>query len=110
MIEQSIYSGSGAASTTSVPFQIDDLTCYSVQIVFSGGGSDLVGTLSLEASNDGTTYITVQGTSYPVTASTNLFYNVADAGYRWARVRWAYTSGTGNMAMTQVIKQPANRF
>ncbi len=110
MIEQQIYSGDAAASTVSVPFQIDDLTTYSVQVVFSGGGGNLVGVLTLEASNDAVTYITVQGSSTNVTASTNLMYNVTDAGYRWARVRWVYTSGTGNMVITNTIKQPANRY
>lgn len=111
MIQSEIMSQQNAATDlTSVPFQLDDLTLYGVQVVFSGGASNLVGTLSLEASNDATTWITIDGSAQPVAASTNHFWNVADAGYRWCRAVWDYTSGTGNITMTVTIKEPRNRF
>lgn len=111
MIEQQIMSNQSAAvDVTSVPVQIDDLNLYGVQVVFSGGASDLAGVLTLEASNDNVTYITIQGSAQTVSASQNHFWNVEDAAYRWFRAVWTYTSGTGNITMIVVIKQPTNRF
>lgn len=111
MIQSEILSNTSAAvDLTSVPVQIEDLTVYGVQVTFSGGAGNLVGTLSLEASNDGVTYIPISGSSQPVTASTNHYWNVADAAYRWFRAVWDYTSGTGNVTMNVTIKQPSNRF
>lgn len=110
MFEPEIYNGTAAADAMSVPVQIDDLTAYSVQITFSGGAGDLAGVLTVEASNDAVTFVTVAGSAQTVVASTNHVYNVSDASYRWFRIVWDYTSGTGNMVMKAVIKQPVNRF
>lgn len=110
MIESQIYSGSGAADCQSVPVQIDDLTAYGVQVTFSGGGGNLAGVLTIEASNDNINYVTVAGSAQTVVSSTNHVYNVSDASYRWFRCVWDYTSGTGNIDMNVVIKQPVNRF
>lgn len=110
MIQNELYNGSAAASFVTPGEQIDDLTPYSVQCAFSGGAGNLEGTLTVEASNDNVTYITVTGSSQAVTASTNHMYNVSDAAYRWFRIRWVYTSGTGNLRILDTIKQPANRY
>lgn len=107
---------SAAADRTSVPFQIDDLTNYSVQVNFSAGAGDLVGVLSLECSNDydgqtGTgTWITVTGSQQAVAASADHMWNVYEASYKWVRAQWDYTSGTGNIEMLNVIKEPRNRY
>lgn len=112
MIQSEIMSNASAAtSRTSVPFQIDDLTIYSVQVVFTG--VDVVGTLTLEATNDDSdsaSWTTVQNSSQAVVASANHIWNVDGAGYRWCRARWVYTSGTGNIKMNTTIKEPANRY
>lgn len=110
MIESQIFSGSGTADAMSCPVQIDDLTSYGVQVTFSAGGGDLAGVLTLEASNDNVTYVTIAGSAQTVVASTNHIWNVSDASYRWFRAVWTYTSGTGHIEMGVVIKQPTNRF
>lgn len=110
MIELQIYNGSAAADAMSVPVQIDDLINYSVEVEFSGGAGDLAGVLTMEASVTGNNYVTIAGSAQTVASSTNHVYDVEGAGYRWFRCVWTYTSGTGNMLMSAVIKQPVNRF
>jgi hypothetical protein len=102
---------SAAADAVSVPFQIDDLIIYSVQVIFTG--VNVVGVLTLEATNDDSdaaSWTTIQNSSQAVIASANHVWNVSGAGYRWCRARWDYTSGTGNIKMNTTIKEPANRF
>lgn len=106
IIAEIMANGDAASDRQSVPVQIDDLTVYGVQVVFSGGAGDLEGTLSLLASNDNVTYITIDGSSQLVAASANHYWNVEDAAYRWFKADWDYTSGTGNITMNVVIKQP----
>lgn len=97
---------SAAGSITSAGFQLADLQDFSVTVDFTG--SNVVGTLTLEGSNsqkgDGG-WITVSGSSQAVTASADHMWVVATAMYRWVRVVWAYTSGTGNITATLVAKQ-----
>lgn len=109
MKEVQIYSGTGAADAVSVPYQIDDLTNYSVEVEFSGGGGDLAGVLTLEASVTGNNYVTIAGSAQTVVTSTNHVYDVEGAGYKWFQCRWVYTSGTGNILMSALIKQPVTR-
>ena len=104
MIESQILATvSATASVNSVPFQIDDLTVYSVQVTFSG--LNVVGTLTLQASNDAVTWIDIEDSAQAVTASSSHMWNVKGAGYRWSRAAWVYTSGTGNIGMTVCIKE-----
>ena len=87
-------------------FDLGDLQTFSVQAVFSGGGGDLAGTLTLEATNDtAATPSTVTGSSQAVTTSTNHTWNVNGAGYRYVRAFWDFTSGTGNLTVTFVAKE-----
>jgi hypothetical protein len=112
MIQSEIMSNASAVtSRVSVPFQIDDLLVYSVQAVFTG--VNVVGVLTLEATNDdtdSTSWTTIQDSTQAVIASANHIWNVNGAGYRWCRARWVYTSGTGNIKMNVTIKEPANRY
>lgn len=110
MIESQLYNGTAASTQTSVPFQIDDLNTYGVEVVFSGGAGNLVGVLTLEASVLGITYVSVAGSAQTVAASENHVYDVSGAGYKWFRIVWTYTSGTGNMVISTLVKQPTNRF
>lgn len=108
MKQVSLYSGTGASSFVSVPFDLGDLDVYACQVIFSGGGANLAGTLTLEASADespATNFVTVTGSSQSVTSSTNHTWNVQGAGYRYVRVRWSYTSGTGNASVSITAKE-----
>jgi len=98
-----ITATSAATSVTTPPVDLGDLTNYSVDITFTG--SNVVGTLTLESSVFGTQWNTVSGSSQAVTASTNHEYTVCGASYRYFRLKWVYTSGTGNISARTFIKE-----
>lgn len=92
------------ASVVSADQDLGDLTAYSVHVVFAGAGN-LVGTLTLEASNDDINYVEIAGTEQAVSNSEQHLWNAADAGYRRVRVRWVYTSGSGTISAKFIGKQ-----
>ena len=100
---------SAAANKTSIYYGLGDLTGYAIQVIFSGGGSDLVGTLTLESSCDmtqpPTEFTTITGTSQAVTASAKHTWNVSGAQYPYVRAKWVFTSGTGNITMNITAKE-----
>lgn len=93
---------SAASNITSAPIDLGDIINFSVQANISG--SDVVGTFHLEVSNDGSTWFDLSGATDSVSASSDVFLNVNDAGYRYVRYDWAYTSGTGNITVYYVGK------
>lgn len=93
---------SAASSKTSNYYDLVDLRCYAIQILLSG--TDLAGTLTLEASIDATTWVTVSGSSQSITSSADHLYDVGQAGYRYVRCVWTYSSGTGNITVTIAVK------
>ncbi len=101
---QLISSADATSNLTSVPLDIGDEKVYSIQADFTGGGGDLVGTLKLQASVDGSTYVDVTDSDQAVAASADHLWSVTDAGYRYVRVDWAFTSGTGNLTVKAIIK------
>lgn len=103
-----LESQSAAASATTVPLEIGDYLNYSIVVEFTG--SNVAGDLYLEASINGTTYFTVDGTPQSVSNSEDHMWNVRDAGYRYVRCVWTYTSGTGNIVVRAMVKQPIVRI
>lgn len=109
MKEASLVDAGNAASTiTSVPFDLGDLINFSIANAFSSG--TLNGALVLQGSLDGTTYGDIDGTSKSVVSGGTVIYSVEGAGYRWVRVKWTNTSGTGTMTSRIYVKEPQNRF
>lgn len=98
-----IQTASAATSVTSAYYDLGDITNFSVYVDFTG--ADVVGTLTLECSNDGSAFITVTGSSQAVSTSTDHCWSVSGAGYRYLRVKWVYTSGTGNITAYFVAKE-----
>lgn len=101
-----IYPATSAASNvTSVPFDLGDLQTYSVAVDFSG--SNVAGTLTLESLNDKDNgdWVTVTSSSQAVTSSASHVWNVTGAGYRWVRVKWVASSGTGNISAQLIAKE-----
>lgn len=96
----------GTASFTTPPFDLGDLRTFGVFVLFPGGGT-LAGTLTLEASPDTTdaNFVTVSSTSQAVLASTQHTWSCVEQGYRYVRVRWAFTSGAGNMQILAQLKE-----
>ena len=92
------------ATIDSAAFDLGDLQTYSIQVDFSG--ADVAGTLTLESSYfaEGP-WTTVLNSSQSVTASADHTWSVLGAGYRFVRVHWVYTSGTGNITANLVGKE-----
>lgn len=93
---------SAAVDVTSGAMDLQDLEKYAIACVISG--SNIAGTMILQASVEGTTYFTVANSSTAITNSDDVFYDVTAAGYRYARVKWTASSGTGNLTVTGFIK------
>lgn len=94
-----------AATTPNVSasYLLGDVTNYCVSVDFTG--SDVAGTLTLESAPASTgPWTTVLNSSQAITSSGDHMWNVNGASYPWVRVRWVYTSGTGNITVTLVAK------
>lgn len=94
---------SAAASWTSEKVFLADLKVFAISVDFSG--SNVVGTLKLQASIDGSVWVDIAGSSQAVTASADHMWAAEGAGYPYVRVDWTYTSGTGNMTVKAILKQ-----
>ncbi len=107
MKECNLYAVSQTAGSDqrSSIFDLGDLSTFSIAVDFSGGAGDLVGTLYLECSNDGTDFVVVANSSQAITVSASHMWSVTWAGYRYIRVYWDYTSGTGAIAAKLVAKE-----
>lgn len=93
-----------ATNFTTVPLDLGDLDRYSIQIEFTG--VNVVGTLTLEIQDVSTlSWVTISESTQAVTASANHFYSVQNGEYRYVRLRWVYTSGSGNISAVAIIKE-----
>lgn len=91
-----LVSAANAASTvTSIGVDKGDVDGYAVEVSFSSG--TLNGTLTLEASISGNVYATISGSSQSVTSGAQHVYNVTDAKYKYFRLKWVPSSGTGTI-------------
>lgn len=95
---------SAASSVTSGAFDLGELVGFSAQILISG--SNVAGTLLLKASLDDVTYVDISGSSQSITSSADHIYNISSAQYRYFKVDWTYSSGTGNITITALAKEP----
>ena len=95
---------SAASSATTISADLGDLTGASVQVSFSG--SNVVGSVALLGSNDNVNFATIPSSTTAVSASSGVLYNLNGAQYRYVQVAWTYTSGTGNITTTVLVKQP----
>lgn len=93
-----------ATAFSSAPLLLNDSSSAYIQVLISG--SDVVGTLSLQASADNVTYVTVAGSTQAITASADHAWNVSGLAAKYLRVVWAYTSGTGNISIQVNVKNP----
>lgn len=101
---QLVQTKDAAGSFNSNPYDLNDLKTFSIAVVFTG--SDVAGTLQLQASLDAITYFDVPDSSQSVTGSAGHIWDVVTCGYRYVRVSWTYTSGTGNITETLFVKEP----
>lgn len=76
---------------------------FAIQVVFSS--ATLAGTLTLEGSLDGATFVEVAGSSQAIAAGESHLYNVANAFYTQVRVRWVRSAGTGTITIDMTEKE-----
>ena len=93
---------SAAANTDSGVLDLVDLTTASFYVAFTG--TNVVGTLTLQGSVDGSTFFDYPSSTQAVTASTGHIYDLNPTGVRYFRVHWVYTSGTGNITILAYTK------
>ena len=99
-----------AATLHSFGELIEGLAVYSIQAVFTGSP---VGSLILQGSNDMVPISQVQGTdpaanvvnwstiantTTAVSTAGSQLWNMPSEGYRWVRVLYTFTSGTGSIS------------
>ncbi len=61
-------------------------------------GSALTGTVTLQASNDSATWDSVTNSTQNVSGPGGFMWNVMNVNYRYVRVSFTYTSGSGAIA------------
>lgn len=81
-----------ASNQTSDTFELNDASGYCVHSIFTGAP---VGSLIVEASNDGTNFVAED--THAVSAAGQRLYNKDGAYYKYVRVRYSFTSGTGSL-------------
>ena len=98
-----IVDGDMSGNITSAAQPLDFIVIYSVQLVWAG--TLPVGTVTLEASNDGTTWTTVADSSTAISGNTGsgiIEYSLA--GHKNVRVKYTRTSGVGTLNCWIYIK------
>lgn len=102
-IVELVSAANAASDITSVAMDLGDLKDCSIQCKFSS--ATLNGTLYLQASNDNSEFSNISGASQAVVSGASHMFNVSAAGYRYLRVFWDATSGTGTMTANALIKE-----
>lgn len=89
---------------TATGVDLNQLNLASMQAVYTGSP---VGTLKVQVSNDNvphqnqvTHWTDYTGSSVAISAAGNTLYNMSFVGYRWARLVYTKTSGTGSITAT----------
>ena len=100
---QLISAQDAGSNITSIPVDLGDLRDFSIHIDFSG--ATLGGSLTLQASNDQTDFVTVSGSTQVIASAASHVYNVQGAAYRYVRLTWTQTGGAGTMTATAVLKE-----
>lgn len=104
MKELPLISATDASSNiTSIGFNLGDLQVYSIHADFTG--STLGGTIKLQASNDNSDYVDISGASQVIASAASHIFNVVNAAYKWVRIVWTQTGGTGNLTARIVVKE-----
>lgn len=98
-----VNAATAATFSQSASIALNDLQVFSIAVVVSG--SNVAGTFTVLGSNDNVTFFPVSGSSQVITSSDDVFYDVTRSGYRFAALGFTYTSGTGTITATAVVKE-----
>lgn len=98
-----VDAANAAVSITSVAYDLGDLKSCSIHVDFTG--SDLAGSLKLQASNDNSDWVDVGNSTQSVTSATSHLWNITSAEYRYIRPVWTASSGSGNITVVLYAKE-----
>jgi len=100
-----LNAATATSNVTSIPYQLNDSKDYSIHVNFSSTG--LNGSLVLEASNTNATndYIPITESTQAVASGAKHMWNVYEAQYKFVRMAWTRTSGTGTITAYFVEKE-----
>lgn len=98
-----ISTGNAGADYTSTQMDLGDILNLSIQVTFSS--ATLNGSLKLQSSNDNTNYTDVTGSTQAIVSGASHMWSVVNATYRYIRVVWTWTSGTGTLSSNALIKE-----
>lgn len=99
-----LSAGDMSASVNSDNVKLDQIYGFSFHAIFTGAP---VGTFKLQASNDPsapTNWADIPDSEQPVVGSGDIFWNYNGAFYKWVRVVYSRTSGTGTCNVTYSSK------
>lgn len=94
---------SAAVDLTSGALDLGDDLTAGISCIFTG--SDIVGVLKVQVSRDNSTYFDASNSSVNVSASEDEGFDI-ETGFRYVRIDWTATSGTGNLTVTGSVKEP----
>lgn len=105
VITQIMTNASLGASVNSSVVDLNQINLLSVQAIWTGGTA--AGTLNIQVSNDNvqkisdiTNWTDYTGSSTTIAGAGDILYNMTFAGYRWMRLHFVRTSGTGTINAT----------
>lgn len=101
MKTQSLPATDASSDITTAPLDLGDATRVCYHCNFSG--ADLAGDIILQGSNDNSDWITISTTA--VTGAAHKMIEDDNASYRYSRLFWDVTSGTGNLTVDAVVKE-----
>jgi hypothetical protein len=106
--EKIIFAADMSASFSSDPILLDQIYGYSFQAVFTGLPN---GIFKLQCSNDNvklpvevSQWSDVGSTSQAISAAGDLFYNIDAAHYKWVRIVYTRSSGSGSCDVVYFAK------
>ena len=100
-----------SSSLTSNPIWLGHIANFAIQLVFTGTPN---GTLKLQCSNDEgaktndisnvsiTNWTDIDGSDQAIVASGDHVWNVQNCGYRWVRVVYTASSGSGTLTSARM--------
>ena len=106
--EKVVNAVSMASSFSSSPILLDQIYGFSFQAVFTGTPN---GSFKLQCSNDDVkldsqivNWSDISGTAQAITAAGSILYNVNYAFYKWVRIVYTASSGSGSCDVTYASK------
>lgn len=99
-----IFGTKGPSGQLGRPLDLEQIYGYSIQAFYLDGSP--AGTLSLQASNDGTSWCEIPGTPVTVTGTGSFLWNVSSSNYRYVRLAWVTAGGgsTGHLSAIAFVR------